>query len=129
MRQLLAVASVILLLGLTACTSAYSVFVDARPKESAASISQRLGVRYPSIGFERDSYAAASTQFSLGSWYSRGSAGIHHAEREGVLWIWITPPPGSDVAASIVEEVKRIISEIAPEVSVRIVESRSPDLR
>jgi hypothetical protein len=128
MRPLLAVASLVILIGFTACTSAYSVYVDARPKESASAVSQRLGARYPSIGFRPAAPDPGSAEFLLGRWQS-GLAQIAHAEREGVLWIWITPSPGSDTAAAIVDEVKKIVREEAPGASIRVVESRSPDLR
>ena len=126
--SLLAFAALLLALGFSGCTSAYSVFVDGRPDLGARELSDRIAKRYHAIGFVL-SPVVTNEEFPLGRWNSKGLGGIAHAEKDGALWIWITPPPGSDTASSIVEDVKKIVHEEAPRASVRVVESRSPDLR
>ncbi|NDV61919.1 hypothetical protein G0Q06_05605 [Puniceicoccales bacterium CK1056] len=124
-HSILIIFNIILLSG---CTSAYNIFIETKDNTPVSIMSERISKHYSDIGFSV-SGKADSTLFTLGQWYSKGHAGIHHAERENRLWIWIMPPPQSDSAIEILHDVQAIIDAEFPEANIRVVESRSPDLR
>ena len=120
----------LLVLFLSGCISAFSVRVDARPAIDTAVLSQRLSAHYASLGYAPDTLSRPTKEeFTLGRWFSAKRGFIGHAEKNGVLSIWIAPRPQQDDASTVVEDLKKIISEIAPTAVVTAREARSPDLR
>ena len=112
------------------CTSAFSLLVDARPESDAVELSKKLASHYSRMG-----YSAVTTpqsphdNFRIGRWDSDSRGFIGHAEHEGRLWIWIAPPPRQDDGIKVVEEIKKILTEVAPNAVLKIREARSPDIR
>lgn len=115
---------------MSGCISAFSVRVDARPSVDSVTLSHRLSAHYANLGYAPDTLSRPTKEvYTLGRWFSAKRGFIGHAEKEGVLSIWIAPRPQQDNASTVVEDLKKIIAEIAPTAVVTVREARSPDLR
>ena len=120
---------VVLALLLSGCMSCYSLSVGGGPKVSAEELSAKIAAHYPRLGLLPASIP--SDTFPLGGWHSNPHGGryVGHAAKDQKLWIWVVPAPGSDDVSVLVEEIKGVVSLVAPEAIVEVEKSRSPDLR
>jgi hypothetical protein len=105
------------------------MLVDPKPTLTPQQLSSRLSARYPELGLEPYS-GRDSSYFELGEWHVSGGGFVGHGARKGMLWIWIAPAAGGDDnAPKINQNIKRLISQVAPSAAVRIHEARTPDFR
>jgi len=128
MKRLRAYLSSLILLALAGCMSAYTVRVDTKPEMSVAEVSERLASHYSVLGYHAAQEVFLS-DYPLGAWISPQRGFIGHKEVDGALSIWIAPRSQSNDAASVVADLKDIVTSQLPSARVTVHEIRQLELR